>query len=1152
MPFDFDPTPPDPFDRIDYLMNKPFRGLGMGRAAGPEYRRPLQPEEYSFLRDTLLGGGMSGLRALGSTLSAPGDYLRGAPSGNFGERKSGRDILDQLGATRKGDQGWLPWGAGLAADVVTDPLNLLTLGPKHAFTAAGKALSKLGPTEGGIQALSRVQRLKGFEGLESGLAGTAEQIRYAMQQNPKGIATAAQEAQVAGQLGRPLQVAEPLASLAKIQLPWGIGPQLNIGTGAGAQRIAGALDKTGDFLRFGNPVGRTIGSLLDPATQNTMGRVTQRGFALPGGGTDVEKAALARGKDVVEPLHREIEALLRAHPNDPAFEAELNRAINAIGERAPTSHLDPAIVALARSPGEKFGKIFEENLPIEKAAGSSTKDLQDFFGLRYTHRQALHGVPGEPLERLRSMPVHARYDIERNRNLINPGGTDRVNLWAEQGLTNPKLDLKAVQQQIYGDMMQDVQELKAAGTFKHPIDINLEKMLFLHAEDVAKELRKMKGMVGPGKHDPIFGQNPVELARSYLERSAGKQGALKAVFDSIGEAAVPAGTHPKDEAMPVWDLVKRLGLQGDVPRTVAQPITGGAVKALEALAPKGAPLASDLAKAVKTKRIVPGLYMPVPDIEPIKQALSQHEIPMAVAKEILGSPPVGQMPEQLKGIMGLGQSVTNLFRALAYPIWPASHVRNVGTAGINLLRTDTPLGAIKSGIEQWKLGRNPDFADPAVAAARRIQHAYGDVYSGFGPQSEVAGMNLAQKMNLGKRVTPELPGAYGLGPHGVSPTGTAIGDAAKLMLQEGLGGTIKNIGKTIGGIYQRPGDWREILSQNLGIKGVGGQTVDTLPAVASGWRFGQNIEDFFRGAQMRSLERQGYSPLMQGNLMKKYQFDYGPMGFTPFERNVMRQVFPFYGFMRKNIPLQLETLATRPGGIGAQTAPMMQNRTQPEQDYIPQYLQGNVAVPAGAPVDGKQQFFSTFGLPAEEAFGKIRPSSLQDTLMGFAANLNPMVKGPLEYLTDRQFFSGRQLSDLRPSSLVSSMTEAITGAGDPRRDQMLTQLLMNTPATRFLTTAQRLADPRKAWWQTALNLGTGVRVTDVDLDKQRAIETRDAILEAAGAMPHLAKHTSAYVPYQYQGMLRPDEIKLMQMQATYQQQATQYAEQKKRERLLGY
>lgn len=47
--------------------------------------------------------------------------------------------------------------------------------------------------------------------------------------------------------------------------------------------------------------------------------------------------------------------------------------------------------------------------------------------------------------------------------------------------------------------------------------------------------------------------------------------------------------------------------------------------------------------------------------------------------------------------------------------------------------------------------------------------------------------------------------------------------------------------------------------------------------------------------------------------VKKFNFDYQDL--TPLERRIFRRAIPFYTFMRKNIPLQLEMLFTRPGRV---------------------------------------------------------------------------------------------------------------------------------------------------------------------------------------------------------------------------------------------
>lgn len=85
------------------------------------------------------------LGMVGSAVSAPGDYTRGALAGKFGERMGGRELLRHYGLAGEEDN-WGNWLAGMATDVATDPLTYA-----GAFMGAGGASSlfgKLGPRLG--------------------------------------------------------------------------------------------------------------------------------------------------------------------------------------------------------------------------------------------------------------------------------------------------------------------------------------------------------------------------------------------------------------------------------------------------------------------------------------------------------------------------------------------------------------------------------------------------------------------------------------------------------------------------------------------------------------------------------------------------------------------------------------------------------------------------------------------------------------------------------------------------------------------------------------------------------------------------------------------------------------------------------------------
>lgn len=131
---------------------------------------------------------------------------------------------------------------------------------------------------------------------------------------------------------------------------------------------------------------------------------------------------------------------------------------------------------------------------------------------------------------------------------------------------------------------------------------------------------------------------------------------------------------------------------------------------------------------------------------------------------------------------------------------------------------------------------------------------------------------------------------------------------------------------------------------------------------------------------------------------------------------------------------------------------------------------------------------------------------VQGSLLELGSRMNPLLKAPLEWMTGQTFFQkgpsgGRELEDLDPTigrtmasiGRLAANPRAILFGGDEaqvdpvRIPYSLEFFAMNTPFSRALTTARTLTDPRKSLAAKAINLGTGVRVTDVSPAAQDAI-----------------------------------------------------------------
>ncbi len=141
---------------------------------------------------------------------------------------------------------------------------------------------------------------------------------------------------------------------------------------------------------------------------------------------------------------------------------------------------------------------------------------------------------------------------------------------------------------------------------------------------------------------------------------------------------------------------------------------------------------------------------------------------------------------------------------------------------------------------------------------------------------------------------------------------------------------------------------------------------------------------------------------------KQFLFDY--QNLTPFERNVMRRLIPFYTYSRKNLEMQVETLLTKPGRIGTLVHGFqsigdvwgMGALSDEEREMLPNWMRDSLNVVVKREGD-KLTMLTTLGTPFEQPFQQYH------NLLG---SLNPLIKGPLEVKTNFQFFSGKALSEV--------------------------------------------------------------------------------------------------------------------------------------------
>ncbi len=304
---------------------------------------------------------------------------------------------------------------------------------------------------------------------------------------------------------------------------------------------------------------------------------------------------------------------------------------------------------------------------------------------------------------------------------------------------------------------------------------------------------------------------------------------------------------------------------------------------------------------------------------------------------------------------------------------------------------------------------------------------------------------------------------------------------------------------------------------------------------------GSFVEDMNRIAPFIAFRRQGYSAKAAADMVKKIQVDYSRL--AQWEKKHARAVFPFWTFSSRTLPLTLKEIATNPGGRTATSVKVLSDLQDPDT-VAPDYVQETAAIPLGRLSDGSDRYLAGFGLAFEDALNLASgPAKLdaEETLREVASRTTPLVKGPIEWMTQESLFhrapdGGRDLDDLDPTvgRTLSNLSDWFTGERTKEADPFISRgvefAVANSPLSRFASTARTMTDTRK--WEDPLglvNLLTGARVTDV------SPTARDAILKQRAA--HLLKELGArefkrpYVPdHRLDRMTEEDKVLVGELQ----------------------
>jgi hypothetical protein len=505
----------------------------------------------------------------------------------------------------------------------------------------------------------------------------------------------------------------------------------------------------------------------------------------------------------------------------------------------------------------------------------------------------------------------------------------------------------------------------------------------------------------------------------------------------------------------------------------------------------------------------------------LKEIKEMH-IPTDIANDVMGIGKVWDVPAALQPVMKGIDFMANLFRGLSTRPFLSYVVRNLANDMFSQARGGALTAAeMKAGFPSLSLASNfhrgskMDIIPGKLSAAQleRELVQMGEFRLNQASTSDIIGAGGEPTYRGFQRTPDEVSG------------NSMVGDA------------FKKVKDLFDQVRTKP---KEVLNP-ANMAGANTDTDRFILAQANN-ALGELGNKITRTSHYISLRKQGFTPEAAAESMKKFQLDYSNL--TSFERNVMRRLVPWYNFSRQMLPTLVEDLIKQPAYMAGPIRALTGGR--PQGDFVPGYIAEGASVPIGGAPEGQQRYISSFGLPMEDesikalaalASGDVRRAG--ETALGMTM---PWIKFPFEYTFDKQLYSGRALSELKPYSFAD-----LGGLLSEPQARVLTSLIAQSPASRGFNTADRILDDRKDPLTKILNLATGIRMTDVDYDKARDANTQRLLENILEGQTGVRKQSGVYIPMDrvLQGDIPQSEGELYRMYLNTEQRMRDAARKRK-------
>lgn len=255
-------------------------------------------------------------------------------------------------------------------------------------------------------------------------------------------------------------------------------------------------------------------------------------------------------------------------------------------------------------------------------------------------------------------------------------------------------------------------------------------------------------------------------------------------------------------------------------------------------------------------------------------------------------------------------------------------------------------------------------------------------------------------------------------------------------------------------------------------------TTEFIPYQVGG-KITSTIDNSDRLLQFSSLLRQGKTPQEASDIVTKHLFDYGDL--TNFEKRVMKRIFPYYTWMRKNTPLIMRQVIEEPekmalmakihSSINSSNGDDAVDRT-----FVTGFAQDWIQLPFNITGKDGQEEPVLFNpkLPYMDMRNISSGDGLGGTMMGYFNQTSPFLKLPIELTANWNSF----------------FDEPIAREGEPQLTPRLIHVMSQLSAFNAVNNFVKAEGDDKLL--SAVNTFTGQKMTSYNIEQNKENVYREA------------------------------------------------------------